>query len=277
MENPNNFEDLMTSAATAARQAGELIREMRNQSVQVNKKGHRDLVTDADFAAQELIISYLKNKYPDHGFLAEEDDPKLKSSGDVFWIIDPLDGTSNYSRSVPDYSVSIAAIVSKDGSISKTALMAEGADYQCVAGAVFDPLRDEMFMAALGLGSWLNGVRLGVSSTSNLIESFIGLDWSHLSANRQKMVTDIARFADRVHTIRAIGSAALALAWVAAARLDVYYNLTLSAWDVAAAGLMIEEAGGRVSDETGAPWRLHHPRCVASNRALHDQFLTYCR
>lgn len=264
--------DLRAVAEKAALKAGALLRQKWDQPRELSRKGFRDIVTDADLASQELITQEIQKHFPHHGFITEEDDPRLHASGPIQWIIDPVDGTSNYSRQVPTYCISIGAMSGKE-------LPAGGAEplnnpsTNILAGVIYDPMRDELFSGAKDAGSTLNGETIQVSSTRSLEKALIGMDWSREPEKRQKMLESISRFAHQVHTIRATGSAALALAWIAAGRLDVYANLVIGPWDVAAAKVIILEAGGFVSGLDGQPWILSDTGCVASNGPLHSSFL----
>lgn len=274
MENSTkiNPADLRAVAGMAALKAGALLRQKWDQPREFSRKGFRDIVTDADLASQELITQEIQRHFPDHGFITEEDDPRLPASGPVQWIIDPVDGTSNYSRQVPTYCISIGAMLAKVMPAGET-LQKSNAGTNILAGAIYDPIRDELFSAAVHAGSSLNGETIQVSSTRSLNKALVGMDWSREPENRQKMIESIGRFAHQVHTIRATGSAALALAWVAAGRFDVYANLNIGPWDVAAAKVIIQEAGGFVSGLDGQPWILSDTGCIASNGLLHSSFL----
>ena len=260
--------ELRLFAEDAARQAGMVLNAHLLSPRQVRKKGFRDLVTDADLAAQKTVTELISGRYPDHGFLTEESDPSLRPSGHVLWIIDPLDGTGNYSRGVRHFAVSIAAAIG-DKISSSTPRQTTLDRYEVVAGVVYDPIREELFSAAKGLGATLNGTSIQTSTTATLAEAFVALDWSRDERNRRKMMEALGRFAHHVHSVRAFGSATLALSWVACGRLDAYCNYTLAAWDLAAAGLLMEEAGGRVDDIGGQPWSLYSTDCFVSNGRVH--------
>lgn len=267
-----NPEELRAVAEKAALEAGELLRQRWDRPRESTLKGFRDIVTDADFASQALITQEIQQHFPEHGFITEEADPGLPPSGPIQWIIDPVDGTTNYSRQVPTYCISIGAMLANEMPTGENQRRTS-AKTDILAGVIYDPMRDELFSAAVNGGSTLNGEIIQVSSTPSLDRALVGMDWSREPAKRQNMIESIGRFAHQVHTIRATGSAALALAWVAAGRLDVYANLVVGPWDVAAAKVIIEEAGGLVSSLDGQPWISSDTACIASNRLLHSGFL----
>ncbi len=267
----SNLENL---ARDVSRDAGKLLLQKWVQPLQISKKGYRDLVTDADYAAQALITEKIIKMYPDHGFLTEEDDPSLAEDGPIVWIIDPVDGTSNYSRHLPTFCVSVAAaeIINIDDS-ERASFTNDPATHRVLAASIFDPFRNELFSGSLGHGCTLNDQPIRVSPTTNTESAIIGLDWSRDYQRREQMFQAVGRIIHQVQSVRAMGSAALALAWVAAGRLDAYCNLALSAWDVAAAELLIAEAGGQLSNISGGTWHLDHPGCLASNRHLHQEII----
>ena len=256
--------DLTTAVLAAAQEtavaAGRLLRDKWEQPRELHTKGFRDLVTDADFAAQRLITDRLQAVFPGHGFITEEEAPTLPHHGPVRWVIDPLDGTSNYSRQIPIFCVSIGA-VDQAGNV--------------LAGAVYDPMRDELFSAARGRGAQLNGRSLHVSDTAQISNAICALDWSHNRESRQSVLDTIDQFAPKVHTARAVGSAALALAWVAAGRVDSYLNYNLKPWDIAAGHLLVTEAGGQISNLEGQPWQVDIVNFagLVSNGRLHSHLL----
>jgi myo-inositol-1(or 4)-monophosphatase len=247
-----------TVAETAALEAGALIRHKLAEPRTVASKGFRDLVTDADYAAQQCITELVRARFPDHSFLAEERDATLPRAGSVQWIVDPVDGTSNYSRGIPNFCVSVAV----------------AANAQVIVGVTYDPMREELFSGVRGQGCTLNGQPVTVSPTASLADAIVSLDWGRRYEVRQASLLALLRFAHAVRSIRAIGSAALALAWVAAGRLDAYINFSLSAWDIAAGMLLIEEAGGAASDLGGLPLPLaESTTCLGANRLLQSDLL----
>lgn len=250
---------LLETAESAAREAGDFLRTAWQEPRQLEKKGFRDWVTDADYASQQIVTDLIQRRHPTHGFQTEEADGELPTTGDVIWLVDPVDGTTNFSRQQPNFTITLAAV-------------AEG-DVQ--AGVVYDPLRDEMFSAISGGGSTLNGGDITVSDRDVLERSVVALDWAHAPAQRQRSLDALDRYAHEVRTIRALGSAALALAWLAAGRLDAYLNPGLQPWDLAAGALLVREAGGQVSDWNGRPWTADSENTagLASNGFIHDRLL----
>ncbi len=250
---------ILETAQTAAATAGSYLREVWQQPRQIQSKGWRDLVTDADVEAQRIITTMIRGRFPHHAFLVEEDDPSLPTVGPVQWIIDPVDGTSNFSRQVPIFSISIAAV-------------AEG---ELVAGVIYDPLRDEMFSAAANQPATLNGQPMQTSQVTTLIQAMLAFDWSRGPADRQKTLDLLNQLAHQAHTVRAVGSAALGLAWVACGRLDAYFHIAMKPWDAAAGVLLIQQAGGRVTNRDGTPWQFNGPTqpCLVSNGPLHPALL----
>lgn len=259
MDEETTGHTLLTTAEAAAREAGALLREQWQQPRCLERKGFRDWVTDADYASQETITALIRRRHPDHGFQTEEADEALPATGNVIWLVDPVDGTTNFSRQQPNFSITVAAV----------------ATGEVKAGVVYDPLRDEMFSGTFGGGSTLNGKAITVGDASDLGGAVVALDWAHDPEQRQRTLDALGRFAHEVRTIRALGSAALALAWVAAGRLDAYLNAGLQPWDLAAGALLVREAGGRVCDWSGRPWTPTRQRAdgLASNGRVHEQLL----
>jgi len=265
---------LETFVKKLAIEAGELSLEKWRQPLNIRKKGFRDVVTDADYAVQALITGRIKKQYPSHGFLTEEEDSSLSNNGQIIWIIDPIDGTTNYSRQIPTYCVSIAAVQLNTRNWDESEVTeSTNRTHKVLAGAIYDPFRREIFYGSHGHGSFINDKPLNISPATSLETAVIGLDWSHDSERRRQMLDAVSRLLMQVQTVRAVGSAALALAWIAAGRLDAYCNLALSAWDVAAAELLIDEAGGKLTNIQGGRWQLHHNGCLATNGHLHQLFV----
>lgn len=258
--NHEPIRQLLDTAEAAARLAGALLEERWDAERTRHSKGPRDWVTDDDLEAQTVITDAIRARYPEHAFLTEEEDSSLPGEGRVCWIIDPIDGTSNYSRHVPLVCISLAAV----------------ADGQVLAAAIYDPMRREMFSAGAGLGATYNGAPMAVSELREPDEALVAFDWAHMDTLRTALLPQLGRIGPRVHTLRAVGAAALAQAWVAAGRLDAYFNAALKPWDVAAGALLVREAGGRFTDWDDEPWdpRQHRESCLASNGHLHKLLLS---
>jgi myo-inositol-1(or 4)-monophosphatase len=253
---------MLQTAILAAREAGSILADNLRKPRRTKVKGLRDIVTDADVKAQQAIIEIIQTRFPNHYVLSEESDLGSKDQAAVkarpyTWIVDPLDGTTNYSRRFPCFCTSIA--LSHQGEV--------------ILGVVYDPLRDDLFQAERGKGAGLNGESLGVSQVRSLADGLVGLDWARAQTEREVIVQLAARVALQVRTLRTLGAAALGLCYVAAGWLDAYFHFSLSPWDAAAAALIVQEAGGTVSDFSGHPWRTHSRRCLASNGLLHDEML----
>ena len=253
----------LDTAIAAAVDAGNVLRKRWSKPRQVQAKGPRDIVTDADFAAQAAALGRVQGVYPDHVILSEEGRHDIDVNGPTpTWIIDPLDGTTNYARRQPVFGVSVA--LAWDGAVQ--------------VGAVTDPLRRETFYAARGGGAWLQrgATRpraLRVSEVPDLDAAVIGLDWAREPSRRAMSLAALNRLAPRCRTVRATGSAALGLAYVGAGLIDGYFHHMLQPWDLAAAVLLIEEAGGAVSTPSGGAWRLGEGQIAVSNGRIHDEFV----
>ncbi|MBC8249443.1 MAG: inositol monophosphatase [Anaerolineales bacterium] len=249
---------MLETAIEATRQVGQILLEEFGRSQEISFKGLRDIVTEADLAAQAKAVEVIRSRYPDHDIWAEEVGQTPDGASDYCWIVDPLDGTTNYSRGFPCFSVSIA--LSHRGEL--------------ILGVVYDPLRDQLFRAQRGQGAYLNDDRIQVSAAERLIDAVIGLDWAHEQELRCQMAQLVAEVAPKVGTLRSTGSAALGLCSMAAGWIDVYFHLSLKPWDVAAASVIIQEAGGTISDLVGLPWHPKSGSCLASNGLIHKAMLT---
>jgi len=247
--------DLLGIASAAAREAGALLLEhARSAARGVDSKSTRtDPVSDADRAADALLTVRLRAAFPDDGIVSEESDRVAGSSGRT-WYVDPLDGTVNYLYRIPHWSVSVACADADGG----------------LAGVVYDPLRDELFSAARGGGAFLGERRLATSDVSDVGLALVATGFSYAAAERAMQAGVLARVAGQVRDIRRAGSAALDLAWVAAGRIDAYFEVSRSAWDSAAGELLVREAGGAVT------WT-EHTEIVASGRPLHASLVALLR
>ncbi len=231
------MEPLLNIAVTAARKAGDIILRHAEQldRIQITKKGENDYFSEVDVKAEQSIIHAIHKAYPTHGIIAEESGA-YNSDADCVWIIDPLDGTNNYLHGFPCYAVSIA-------------MLFEGRLEHAV---VYDPLRHECFAASRGRGARLNDRRIRVSNKVDLNSAILGSGPSMLKPSRGEAYNaNVPALLDECTSIRRIGAAALELAYVAAGRLDGFFEFKLRPWDVAAGCLLIQEAGGLVSDPNG--------------------------
>jgi myo-inositol-1(or 4)-monophosphatase len=241
----------------AVRVAGATVQDWIGRT-SVRHKGHADLVTEADFASQETIRRIVLGAFPNHALLGEEEVPGAAppQPGQYRWIADPLDGTTNYVHGLPHYCVSLA--LEHDGAV--------------LAGAVFDPCRDECFTASAGGGAMLNGRPLQTSTVEQLGDALVATGFP------TRVTPDCPEFLLfcealwKCQAIRRLGSAALNICYVAAGRLDLVWGFSAKIWDVAAGLLILQEAGGMVTSPDGGPLRLEQPRFIAAgNASLHAQ------
>ena len=242
-------------AVQTARDAGAILREKLG-TVAIEYKGNVDLVTDADRASEQLIASRISGAFPDHRIIGEEGIAKLAGAGDdaaFTWVVDPLDGTTNFAHGYPHFAVSIA--LAHEGTV--------------ILGVVYDPMRDELFLAERGQGATLNGVRIQVSRTVELIRSLLATGFSYDLAERSGQFKIWGALQAGTQGIRRDGAAALNLSYVAAGRLDAFWEKPLQPWDMAAAALIVEEAGGVVTDYTGGPFNPFGDGVTAGNAAIH--------
>jgi len=257
------YEQARETAVQAARLAGELIRSIAGtvHPDDVRDKGVHDIVTDTDEEAQNLIIKTIRDRFPDHRILAEEEliaSPTESENSDFQWIIDPIDGTTNFTRGIPPYAVSIA--------------LAHG--NHLVLGVVYDVAHDDMYSAISGAGLTVNGSQACVSKTPDLSEALITTGFPYRAfAHVDLYLTILKQFMERARGVRRPGSASVDLAWVARGRFDGFYETGLKPWDVAAGIVLVREAGGRISDYRGNPDPAFDHQIVASNGLVHDEML----
>ena len=249
--------ELTRSAMEAARRAGVIVRDRFEKPHETSLKGRRELVTDVDRASEEVIFETILAAHPDDLIIAEETAPTLAESGRV-WIVDPLDGTNNYAHGYPFFCVAIA--VEEEGELT--------------AGVVFDPLRDEMFVAERGRGASVNGRPVRVSSNASLMESLVATGFPYdRTDDSTNNLGNLNRFVVAVRGIRRGGSAELDLVYVACGRLDGFWERGLKTWDVSAGGLIVLEAGGAVTNFDGGGWNHRLGDIVASNGLIHGEML----
>jgi len=227
--------------------------------ITVTKKGDINLVTEADLASENHIIERIRSYYPKHAILAEESGEAVIKGGDPSWkwIIDPLDGTTNYAHGYPCFCVTIA--LEHDGEI--------------VLGVTFDPTRDELFAAERGRGATLNGKPIRVSPTEKLGDSLIVTGFPYDFKQKPNFARHLTDFLFHSRGVRRDGSAAIDMAYVACGRFDGFWEEGLNPWDVAAGTLLIEEAGGVVTYYDGSKYSIYQPPICASNGAIHSQML----
>jgi myo-inositol-1(or 4)-monophosphatase len=243
-------------AVAAAETAGEVLRSGFGREQTVKYKGKVDLVTEVDERAEAVIGEMLRGAFPGYGMLAEEGGRRL-GEGDSRWIVDPLDGTTNYAHGLPIFAVSIA--LERAGEV--------------VLGVVHDPMRGETYVAERGGGATLNGEPIRVSDTDEPIRALLVTGFPYDRSDMGTAVELFGRLTELTQGVRRLGAAALDLCYVAAGRLDAYYEKGLHAWDVAAGSLILKEAGGRITDYRGREVDLEGREIVASNGLLHPVLL----
>ena len=250
----------LATAIDAVRRAGRMQLDAFGGGFAVRKKGVIDLVTDVDLAIERECRELIAERYPDHDVLGEELGPPdtERPSARHCWILDPIDGTTNFAHGLPIFCASLALEI--DGVVT--------------LGAVFDPTRDELFTAERGVGAWLNGERLSVSTNDRLVDSLLVTGFPYtVHEQADEMLGLFGAFISASRAVRRLGSAALDVCYVAAGRMEGFWEQGLGTWDIAAAALLVEEAGGRVSDLDGGPFVLRTGRLVASNGRVHDEML----
>jgi myo-inositol-1(or 4)-monophosphatase len=252
-------------ASEIAREAGARLREFFAQGVATEYKGDVDVVTVADRTVEKLIRSRISEVFPEHGIYGEEG-TRERLDQEFRWYVDPLDGTTNFAHGFPHFSVSLGLEQRAQG------LKAED-DGTLVAAVIYDPMRDELFTAERGGGAELNGKALHVSQTAELAESLVATGFPSRKRHRSPNVHFYHEFTLRSHGVRRAGSAALDLAYVAAGRLEAFWEFNLNPWDTAAGFLLVEEAGGRVTDFAGNPVRLASHEVLASNGLIHRELV----
>ncbi len=249
----------LNAAKESARRGAEALEHWRGK-FRIREKGRADLVSEADHAAQEAIRDYLARRFPDHLFVGEEgDELKTRPPADAppAWIVDPLDGTTNYVHDCPMYCVSIGLLVRNE----------------LVVGIVYDPRAEEMFAAAKGMGAWLGERRIHVSKIDRLGDALLSTGFSPSVEHSRKSADWWAKFAAHAQSLRRTGSTALNLAYVACGRFDGYWAFDNHPWDVAGGFVLVREAGGTVTRGDGGPEDCFEPDQVASNGILHPQML----
>ena len=239
-----------------AREAGALLMDFFRKRVAVEYKGDVDLVTVADRSSEKLITERIRQRWPQHGIMGEEG-TRSDLGNDYRWYVDPLDGTTNFAHSYPVFCISLA-------------LEYKG---ERIAGVIFDPTRDEMFTVERGGGAFVNDRRIRVSSVSNLAECLVATGFPSHKRHKNPNIYFYHQITLKTHGVRRAGSAALDLASVAAGRFDGFWEFNLNPWDTAAGVLLVEEAGGRVTDFTGQPFQIASREVLASNGIVHPDLV----
>ncbi len=240
-----------------ARKAGMLLRERFDGPRDVDHKGAIDIVTDADRASESLIAAAIRERFPEHMLLAEEGSTGGSSHGRWRWVVDPLDGTTNFAHRYPHFATSIA--LEREGEV--------------IVGAVYDPMRDEMFEAAKGVGARLNGEPIVVASRSALLSTLLATGFPYDLTARDESSRLWVRFNNQTQGVRRDGAAALNLCYVASGRLDGYWERPVQPWDKAAGALIASEAGALVTGLTGTSYTVEDSGVIAANPDLHRAML----
>jgi myo-inositol-1(or 4)-monophosphatase len=257
--------EFLATAIDAVRRAGELQMARFGRDLRVDKKGAIDLVTDVDVAVERMFRALVAERFPDHAVLAEE----LQGAGSASdippgpcWVFDPIDGTTNYAHGIPIFCASLALEI---GGIAEVA-------------AVFDPTRQELFTAERGGGAFLNGRPIAVSAVDRLVEGVVVTGFPYDVHTRVKEIVGLfGSFVGRARAVRRLGSAAIDLCYVAAGRMDGFWERDLKPWDIAGGALIVEEAGGRVTNMDGSLFSSRGRDVLATNGRLHGEMLEVIR
>ncbi|MDA0832540.1 MAG: inositol monophosphatase family protein [Planctomycetota bacterium] len=253
-----SFSEFLPTAKGAAQLAGEVLRSWAERFT-ITEKSPANLVTEADIAAQAAIYDFISKRYPDHNFLGEEGLNESHPNSTFRWVIDPLDGTSNYAHRFPYYAVSIGL----------------ECDGELVCGVIYDPTRDELFWTVKGDGAWLNDSRLSTSRNLTLDKAMLMASLPVAVRAHHPAVNRFLRAVGQAQTVQRSGSAALNLAYIAAGRLDGFWSTSLLPWDMAAGVLLVREAGGVVTQLDGGTFRLERPSLLAANgESLHREMVS---
>ncbi len=247
--------DFLTPMQELAREAGSLLISFLGK-VAIEYKGDVDLVTQADRSSEKLIVERIRQQWPEHDLIGEEGS-RRETGSDFRWYVDPLDGTTNFAHGYPVFCVSLA-------------LEYKG---ERIAGVIYDPTRNEMFAAEKGSGSRLNGVPIHVSKTARLAESLVATGFPSHKRHKNPNIHFYHQITLRSHGVRRAGSAALDLCYIACGRFDAFWEFNLNSWDTAAGVLLVEEAGGKVTNFSDAPFSIDSREVLATNALLHQEML----
>ena len=252
------YDDRLNIAIKAAKNAGGYLLGALNEKRDINKKGVVDIVTDADKEAERIIHEIISGAYPDDELMAEEGTSEKGSSG-LMWIIDPLDGTTNYAHRFPVFCVSIGLVENGEP----------------VLGVIYNPNLDELFTAVKGEGAYLNGEKINVSENGKLLESLLatGFPYDIRDSDKDNLDNFVMFYKRGAQAVRRAGSAAIDLAYTACGRFDGFWEMKLHPWDIAAGVLLVTEAGGKITDFNGDKADLFKGEILASNGVIHDQMI----
>ena len=253
------------AAAPIAEEAGALLREFYARGVETEYKTDVDLVTVADRTSEKLLLERLSAAFPEHGIFGEEG-TRARLDAPYRWYVDPLDGTTNFAHGFPVFCVSL-------GLEHRLAGTPEGQDGELVAAVLYDPMRDELFVAERGKGAYLNGRAIHASKTPHLGQALLATGFPSRSRHRNPNAHFYHEITMRSHGVRRAGSAALDLAYVAAGRMDAYWEFRLNPWDTAAGALLVTEAGGTLTCFDGSPFRLDSREVLATNGSLERELI----
>ena len=255
----------VADASAIAQEAGALIRGFYERGVETEYKTDVDLVTIADRTSEQLILDRISAAFPAHGIYGEEG-TRHHIEREYRWYVDPLDGTTNFAHGFPVFCVSLGLEHRPPGT-------PEDADGELVAGVLYDPMRDELFVTEKGKGAYLNGKRLHVSKTADLSEALLATGFPSRARHQNPNVHFYHEITLRSHGVRRAGSAALDLAYVAAGRMDAYWEFNLNPWDTAAGALLVTEAGGTMTRFDGSPFKLDSREMLATNGLLETELI----
>jgi len=252
-------------AAAIAMEAGNVVRGFYESGVATEYKGEADLVTEADRASERLIVERLDTRFPGHGVYGEEG-TRGQMESEYRWYVDPVDGTTNFAHGYPVFCISMGLEYRAPG-------LSADEDGQIVAGVIFDPTRNELFVAEKGKGAYLNGRRIQVSRTQTVAESLLATGFPSRKRHQNPNIHFYQEITMRSHGVRRAGSAALDLAYTACGRFDGYWEFNLNPWDTSAGSLMVTEAGGTITYFDGSPFQLASREILASNGRVHGELV----
>jgi len=252
-----DYNEILNMAKKTAYQAGNYLKENFNKKTTVEYKGEVDLITDKDKKSQEIIYNIIIDSFPDHSILGEEE-LNVENKKNLLWIVDPLDGTTNYAHNLPNFCVSLAFVVE-----NKTKL-----------GVVYNPMLNEMIWSIKDKGAYCNGNRIKVSKEVDLNKALVATGFPYdIRESKNNNLDYFNNFIFKTQALRRCGSAALDLAYCAMGRYDGFWEIKLSPWDTAAAALFVKEAGGKITDFSGNPFNPYKKECLATNGIIHNQML----